>query len=74
MSQGGSSSILLVICLVVLLVLLVNAGLWAVYRNGSLHRMVNMIRRTGNNTRHPFQKEDTDLEELSRRVKELKSK
>ena len=74
MNQAGPSSIIPVICLVVLLVLLVNAGLWAVYRKGSMHKMIHIFRRAGNSTRNPFQKEDADLEELSRRVEELKSK
>lgn len=74
MNQAGSSSIILVICLVILLVLLVNAGLWAAYRKGSMHQIVNIFRSASNTARNPFHKEDTDLEELSRRVDKLKSR
>ncbi len=72
MNLPRSETVLLALCLVGLLVLLVNAGLWFVYRRGGPLNTIHGIRRTARTIRHPFEKEDADLDELARRVEALK--
>ena len=60
------------IVLVIGLVVIVNLGLWFMWRGHGLHDQINTLRRTSKAIRNPWQKEDTSLEELSRRVNALR--
>jgi uncharacterized membrane protein len=62
----------LALCFVVVLVIAVNASLWAAFRGRSNIQSIEIMRKAAKTARSPFAKEDGDLQELSRRVAELK--
>ena len=66
-----SPSAVLAICLVILLVVAVNASLWFIYKRGGPLKTIESLRQTGQTVRHPFKREDHDLDELARRVAAL---
>lgn len=73
MNAAHPEAALVILCLVGLLVLLVNAGLWFVYRRGGPLKTIETFRKAGQAASNPFKKEDQDLEELARRVEALKN-
>jgi hypothetical protein len=63
---------LIIAGLVILFVLGLNIGLIRAARRGSFHRDIEMYRRVSQGAQAPWQKENQDLEELSRLVSQLK--
>lgn len=62
----------LVICLTLIIVIGVNAAIYASLRNRSTVGQIEMLRRAVRRARNPWEHEDNDLLELSRRVAALK--
>jgi len=64
----------LVICLVIAAVAVINLAMFAMLRrsrSGGVGQ-IELLRRAAHRARHPWQDEDDALQELSRRVTELK--
>lgn len=61
----------LVICLTLLGVVLLNAAIYLALRRGDLPRQLEALRRITGRERPPWEKEQADLEELSRLVARL---
>jgi hypothetical protein len=68
------SNVLLVLCLVVLIGLGVPAMIYAGLRRGGSVGQIELLRRASKNLRHPWQREDSQLAELSKRVEALQTK
>jgi hypothetical protein len=66
------SNILLVICLTLVIVVGVNAALYAALRRGNEASQFELFRRAARRARQPWKDEDDALQELSRRVAELR--
>ena len=64
--------VLLVICLTVFIVVGVNAALLVALRRGNEVSQIDLFKRAAGRARQPWVHEDEALEELSRRVAELK--
>lgn len=62
----------LVVCLTLFIVVGVNATIYAMLRGGSTLSQIEILRRAGQRARQPWKPEDDALDELARRVAELK--
>jgi hypothetical protein len=62
----------LVICLTLFIVVGVNAAIYAMLRGGSTLSQIEILRRASQRARQPWKPEDEALEELSKRVAELR--
>jgi len=62
----------LVICLTLFIVVGVNAAIYAMSRGGSTLSQIEILRRASQRARQPWKPEDEALEELSKRVAELR--
>lgn len=65
---------LIVILIVLALGVLLPLGIFAVARRGDTIGQIELWKRAGRAARHPWAKEDADLDELSQRVQALRSK
>ncbi len=63
---------MLVVCLTVFIVIGVNAAIYAAFRRGNEANQIELLRKAASRARHPWAKEDQALEELSKRVADLK--
>lgn len=69
-----TGKILLVVCLTLGAVAVLNVGLIAVLRRGNEATQIDLLKRAVGRSRQPWQKEDDALDELAKRVEELKKK
>ena len=69
-----TTKIILVVCITLAAVAIVNAAIFAALRRGNESGQIELFQRAVRRTRQPWQPEDDALQELSRRVEELKRK
>ncbi len=62
----------LVICLTLFIVIGINAAIYASLRRGNTVGQIELLRKAANRARKPWETEDEALNELSKRVEELK--
>jgi hypothetical protein len=70
----ASGTLVLVLCIVGVLALGYPISLYLNARRGQGLGEIDLLRNAGRRARRPWGQEDDDLEELARRVEELKSK
>ncbi|MEX2162596.1 MAG: hypothetical protein WD751_11895 [Anaerolineales bacterium] len=70
----NNGNVILVICLTALIGLGVPAMLYAGLRRRGTIGQIELMRRAGKQARQPWQQEDASLEELSKRVENLRKK
>ncbi len=63
---------MLVICLTIFIVVGVNAAIYAAFRRGNEANQIELLRKAASRARQPWVNEDRALEELSKRVADLK--
>lgn len=66
------SRVIPVVCIALVIVVGVNAAVYAALHRGNEASQVDLLRRAAKTTRRPWAEEDDNLQELSRRVTELK--
>jgi hypothetical protein len=64
----------LVICITLVIVVGVNAVIFSILRRGNEAGQIELLRRAASRAKQPWAKEEEALEELSKRVAELKAK
>ncbi|MCL4562201.1 MAG: hypothetical protein M1281_16510 [Chloroflexi bacterium] len=69
----ATEKIILAICLIVPMFLAVNAMLWSLYQRRKNPSRYGAPQRSSFHISQPWQKEDTALEELSKRVADLRN-
>ena len=69
-----STKIILVVCITLAAVAILNAAIYAALRRGNESGQIELFKRAVRRSRQPWQSEDDALNELSRRVEELKRK
>jgi hypothetical protein len=69
-----TTKIILVVCITLAAVAILNAAIFAALRRGNESGQIELFRRAVRRSRQPWQPEDDALNELSRRVEELKRK
>ncbi|HSF80976.1 MAG TPA: hypothetical protein VLA49_07065 [Anaerolineales bacterium] len=62
----------LVICLTLFIVIGINAAIYASLRRGNTVGQIELLRKAATSARKPWQAEDEALDELSKRVNELR--
>jgi hypothetical protein len=67
-----TSNVALVVCLTLLIVVGINAALYVALRRGKETGQIELLRRAARRARQPWKYEDDALQELSRRVADLK--
>jgi hypothetical protein len=67
-----SHRVVLVICLTVVIVIGINAAIYAMVADRQAVNLIDMIKRSAHTARRPWQGEDASLNELSKRVEDLK--
>jgi hypothetical protein len=67
------TGIVIVLGIVILLVIGINGALFMAMRRGKEIQQINLWRQALGRARDPFEHENRDLAELSRRVRELES-
>ncbi|MEX2142957.1 MAG: hypothetical protein WD740_00045 [Anaerolineales bacterium] len=68
------SNIILVLCLTALIGLGIPAMLYAGLRRGGTVGQIELLRRASRQARQPWQREDSQLAELSQKVEALRAK
>jgi len=66
------SRVIPIVCIALVIVVGVNAAVYAALHRGNEASQVGLLRRAAKTTRRPWAEEDDNLQELSRRVAELK--
>ena len=66
--------VILVILIVAVLVIGVNGAMILFFRNWKGSDTMRLWRQVGRRARNPWEKEDKDLEELSKRVEQFKNR
>jgi hypothetical protein len=61
-----------VACLSIALIFGIPAGIYAYLARGDFHGQIEMLKKARNRAQNPWKSEDDSLEELSRKVQELK--
>jgi hypothetical protein len=69
-----ATKIILVVCITLAAVAILNAAIFAALRRGNESGQIELFQRAVHRSRQPWQPEDDALNELSRRVEELKRK
>ena len=69
-----TTKIILVVCITLAAVAIINAAIFAVLRRGNESGQIDLFQRAIRRSRQPWQSEDDALNELSKRVEELKKK
>jgi hypothetical protein len=69
-----STKIILVVCITLAAVAILNAAIFAALRRGNESGQIELLQRAVRRTRQPWQSEDDALNELSKRVEELKNR
>ena len=69
-----TTKILLVVCITLAAVAILNAAIFAVLRRGNEAGQIDLLQRAVRRSRQPWQSEDDALNELSKRVEDLKRK
>jgi uncharacterized membrane protein affecting hemolysin expression len=69
-----SSKVPVVICLTIIIVIGVNAVIFGMLRRGNEARQVELLRKAARTMRQPWSVEDQNLQELSRKVAEIKAR
>jgi hypothetical protein len=69
-----TTKIILVVCITLAAVAIINAAIYAAFRRGNEAGQIQLIQRAVRRSRQPWQKEDEALNELSKRIEELKKK
>jgi len=69
-----TTKIVLVVCITLAAVAILNAAIFAAIRRGNEAGQIELLRRAVRRSRQPWQMEDDALNELSKRVEELKKK
>lgn len=67
-----SGRVVLIICLTIIGVVILNAVLYLALRRGQEANMINLLRKAAERARDPWNDEADALEELSRRVADLR--
>jgi hypothetical protein len=67
-----TSKVVWVVCLALVIALGIPAALYVAYSHGNQTGWIEMLQRAAGRARQPWQGEDNDLAELSRRVNELR--
>ena len=68
------SKLILVACLVIFIVVGANGMIYLMVRRDRSAGAISLFRQASHKARNPWQEEDENLKELSRRVSELKEK
>jgi hypothetical protein len=69
-----TTKIVLVVCITLTAVAIINAALIAVFRRGNEAGQIELFKRAVHRARQPWQSEEDAMNELSKRVEELKKK
>jgi hypothetical protein len=69
-----TTKVILVVCITLVAVAIINAAIFAAIRRGNEAGQIELFQRAVRRTRQPWQSEDDALQELSKRVEELKKK
>ena len=69
-----TTKILLVVCITLAAVAILNAAIFAVLRRGNEAGQIDLLQRAVRRSRQPWQSEDDALNELAKRVEDLKRK
>lgn len=69
-----ASKVILVVCLTLAAVAILNAAIFAALRHGNEAGQIELLQRAVRRSRRPWLAEDDALQELSKRVEELKRK
>jgi hypothetical protein len=69
-----TTKILFVLCITLAAVAILNAAIFAALRRGNETGQIELFQRAVRRSRQPWQSEDDALNELSKRVEELKRK
>jgi hypothetical protein len=69
-----TTKVILVVCITLAAVAIINAAIFAAIRRGNEAGQIELFQRAVRRTRQPWQSEDDALQELSKRVEELKKK
>jgi hypothetical protein len=64
----------LVVCLTLFIVIGINAAIYVSFTRKNTTSQIELLRRAAQRARDPWEKENTDLKELSQRVSELKER
>jgi len=65
----------IVVCVTIFIIVGINATLYvSLVKNKNTVSQFDLLRKATKRARHPWEKEETNLEELSRLVKELNNK
>lgn len=67
-----SQNALIAFGLIILLILAINLGLWAVWKRRDEHQQGSWLSRMSKTLRSPWQDEQSNMQELTRRLKELR--
>ncbi len=67
-----TSKVFWVVCLALVIAVGIPAALYAAYSRGNQTGWLEMIQRAAGRARQPWEGEDNDLAELSKRVNELR--
>ena len=69
-----STKIILVVCITLAAVAILNAAIFAALHRGNEAGQIELLKRAVRRTRQPWQTEEDALNELSKRVEDLKRK
>lgn len=69
-----TTKIVLVVCITLTAVAIINAALIAAFRRGNEAGQIELFKRAVHRARQPWQSEEDAMNELSKRVEELKKK
>lgn len=69
-----ATKIVLVVCITLVAVAILNAAIFAALRRGNEAGQIELLRRAVRRSRQPWQREEEALNELSKRVEDLKRK
>jgi hypothetical protein len=70
--EMDTSKVIWVVCLALVIALGIPAALYAAYSHGNQTGWIELLQRASRRARQPWKGEDSDLEELSRRVNDLR--
>jgi len=65
---------MLVICITIIVVIIINAAIYSTYRRKDGASSIDLFRKAASQARNPWENEDADLKELSKKIEEIKQR
>jgi len=62
----------LVICITVFVVIVINAAIYSAFRRKDGTGAIDLFRKAASQARNPWENEDTQLQELSKKIEEIR--